>query len=164
MPVWYPDGKHLVYLSESDYELWWIRAEGSGQPLRILEAKNPIVPWSFSPDGRRLAYRESHSDGIDILTLPLDTSDPDHPKPGNPEPFLVSPSDKLVPMFSPDGRWIAYRSNESGRFEIYVQPFPAGAANGRSPPEAGYTESGPTTAGSCSTKHRTTASWWWITR
>jgi serine/threonine-protein kinase len=127
VPVWTPDGKHMAFTSGNDYEIWWIHADGSGEPQRILEAKNPVVPWSFSPDGRRLAYRESHSaTGIDILTLPLDTSDPDHPKPGNPEPFLESPSDKLVPMFSPDGRWIAYRSNESGRFEIYVQPFPAG--------------------------------------
>jgi hypothetical protein len=125
VPVWTPDGRHMVFTSGSDYVIWWIRADGSGEPQRIIEAKNP-VPWSFSPDGRRMAYRESHSDGIDILTLPLDTSDPDHPKPGNPEPFLETPSDKRVPMFSPDGRWIAYRSNESGRSEIYVQPFPAG--------------------------------------
>ncbi|HUB83446.1 MAG TPA: protein kinase [Bryobacteraceae bacterium] len=127
VPVWTPDGKHLVITSGSDYEIWWMRADGSGQPHRIFESKNTIVPWSFSPDGRRLAYRESHSEtGIDIMTLPLDLSDPDHPKAGSPEPFLQSPSEKLVPMFSPDGRWIAYRSNESGRFEIYVQPFPAG--------------------------------------
>jgi len=55
----------------------------------------------------------------------LDTSDPDHPKPGKQEPFLRTPSDELTPMFSPDGRWIAYRSNESGTNEIYVRPFPA---------------------------------------
>jgi serine/threonine protein kinase len=127
LPVWYPDGKHLVFLSGSDYEFWWIRADGSGQAQRIFEAKNPVVPWSFSPDGRRLAYRETTSEtGIDILTLPLDASDPDHPKAGASEPFLQSPADKRVPMFSPDGKWIAYRSNESGRIEVYVQSFPAG--------------------------------------
>lgn len=129
LPVWYPDSKHLVFLSGSDYEFWWMRADGSGQPQRIFAAKNPIVPWSFSPDGRRLAYRETTSEtGIDILTLPLDASDLDHPKAGTPEPFLESPADKRVPMFSPDGRWIAYRSNESGRLEVYVRPFPAGRA------------------------------------
>src|SRR5438105_14911572 len=57
---------------------------------------------------------------------PLDTSDPDHPKAGKPEPFLATPSDELAAMFSPDGRWIAYRSNESGRNEVYVRPFPGG--------------------------------------
>ena len=127
VPVWTPDGKHMVFTSGSDYGIWWIQADGSGEPQRILDAKNPVVPWSFSPDGRRLAYREAHAEtGIDILTLPLDTSDPEHPKPGNPEPFLAAHSDNLVPMFSPDGRWIAYRSNEAGRLESYVRPFLAG--------------------------------------
>jgi WD40-like Beta Propeller Repeat len=53
-------------------------------------------------------------------------SDPDHPKPGKSEVFLATPSDENVPMFSPDGRWIAYRSNESGTSEVYVRPFPGG--------------------------------------
>jgi len=57
--------------------------------------------------------------------LPLDLTDPDRPKPGKPELFLRTPADELVPRFSPDGRWIAYRSNESGNNEIYVRPFPA---------------------------------------
>src|SRR5450759_187348 len=59
-----------------------------------------------------------------MWTLPLDLTDPDHPKPGKPEPFLRTPADEFVPAFSPNGRWIAYLSNESGRFEIYVRPFP----------------------------------------
>ena len=62
--------------------------------------------------------------GNDLWTLALDVSDPDHPKPGKPEPFLRSPSSEIFPAVSPDGRWIAYRSNESGRFEVYVRPFP----------------------------------------
>ena len=52
VPVWTPDGTHIVFLSGSDYGFWWIRADGSGEPQRIFEAKNPIVPWSFSPDGQ----------------------------------------------------------------------------------------------------------------
>ncbi|HYM09197.1 MAG TPA: hypothetical protein VEU62_00620, partial [Bryobacterales bacterium] len=59
--------------------------------------------------------------------LPVDASDPDHPKPGKPELFLRTPADENVPRFSPDGHWIAYRSNESGINEIYVRPFPGGA-------------------------------------
>jgi Tol biopolymer transport system component len=62
--------------------------------------------------------------GYDLWTLPLDTSDPDRPKPGKPEPFLRTPADETAPRFSPDGRWIAYRSNESGSDEVYVRPFP----------------------------------------
>jgi hypothetical protein len=85
------------------------------------------VPWSFSPDGRTLAYFEgSAAGGRDLWTVTLDTTDPDHPKAGKPELFLGTPADELGPMFSPDGRWIAYRSSESGPIEVYVRPFPAG--------------------------------------
>jgi len=84
-----------------------------------------MVPWSVSPDGRRLAYFEHGPDSAyDLWTLPLDITDPDHPKPGTPELYLRTPRDKRVPRFSPDGRWIAYRSIESGNEEVYVQPFP----------------------------------------
>jgi len=66
--------------------------------------------------------------GYDVSTLPLDLRDPDHPIPGKPEVFLRTPAAEglRVPRFSPDGRWIAYRSYESGTPEIYVRPFPAG--------------------------------------
>jgi serine/threonine-protein kinase len=85
------------------------------------------VPWSFSPDGRHLAYfGHGPETDYDIWTVTLDTSDPDHPKAGKPEPFLRTPADELRPMFSPDGRWIAYDSDESGTEEIYVRPFPGG--------------------------------------
>ncbi len=128
LPVWAPDGRHMAFnRSGREYGIWWIRSDGSGQPQQILAAQNPVVPWSFSPDGQHLAYREFHSEtGTDIWTLPLDTSDPEHPKAGKPEAFLVTPADELVPMFSPDGRWIAYRSNESGTSQIYVRPCPGG--------------------------------------
>jgi Tol biopolymer transport system component len=79
------------------------------------------------PDGQRLAYFETDPEtGRDLWTLPLDTTDPDHPKAGKPEAFLRTPANELFPRFSPDGRWIAYRSDESGTREIYVRPFPAG--------------------------------------
>jgi serine/threonine-protein kinase len=128
-PVWTPDGKHIAFRSTaSGFVIWWIRSDGSGEPQQILAAQNNTVsPWSFSPDGKHIAFQESTSaTGYDLSTWPLDTSDPDHPKPGKPELFLGTPSDENTPMFSPDGRWIAYRSNESGPTEIYVRPFPAG--------------------------------------
>jgi serine/threonine-protein kinase len=127
VPVWAADGNHMAFQSyASGLGIGWMRSDGSGEPQQILTAQNSIVPWSISPDGRRLAYREITSEtGYDIWTVTLDTSDPDHPKPGKPVLFLRTPSDELTPMFSPDGRWIAYRSNESGTNEIYVRPFPA---------------------------------------
>jgi serine/threonine-protein kinase len=124
--VWAPDGKHILFESiEKGFSFFWVRCDGSGQPQEILRSSNVIVPWSFSRDGRRLAYREQDPGArSDLWTMPLDLADPDHPKPGRPEPFLRTPYDELVPRFSTDGHWIAYRSNESGSNEIYVRPFP----------------------------------------
>src|SRR4029079_8668355 len=62
--------------------------------------------------------------GFDISVLPLDITDPDHPNAGTPQLFLKTPADELFPQFSPDGRWIAYRSDESGSIEIWVRRFP----------------------------------------
>ncbi|HYM13626.1 MAG TPA: protein kinase, partial [Bryobacterales bacterium] len=128
-PVWTPDGKHIVYRSISAAPtLWWIRTDGAGQAQRLLGSQGNAVPWSFSPDGRRLAYFTAGPEtGLDLWMLPVDASDPEHPKPGKPELFLRTPADENVPRFSPDGHWIAYRSNESGINEIYVRPFPGGA-------------------------------------
>jgi Tol biopolymer transport system component len=128
-PIWTPDGKHIAYFQSAGgrFGIFWIRSDGSGEPQQLLATQNISPPWSFSPDGRRLAYfGPSPGAGFDIWTLPLDASDPDRPKAGNPEPFLRTPASEYLPMFSPDGRWLMYRSNESGKYEIYVRPFPPG--------------------------------------
>jgi Tol biopolymer transport system component/predicted Ser/Thr protein kinase len=132
-PVWTPDGKHIAIesLSPGANSIRWIRADGAGESQLLLESKNDLRPYSFSPDGKRLAYVEVSMDtGFYLWTLPLDVSDPEHPKPAKPELFLRTPFAALEPAFSPDGRWIAYTSNESGRFEVYVRPFPSGAPSG----------------------------------
>jgi serine/threonine-protein kinase len=122
--TWTPDSMHVVFRTPSGIS--WIRSDGAGDPQPLLESRNNVRAYSVSPDGRRLAYFErSAESGNDIWTLPLDVSNPDHPKPGTPEPFLRTPADEMVPQFSPDGRWIAYRSNESGISEVYIRPFPA---------------------------------------
>ncbi|SPF39809.1 Serine/threonine protein kinase (fragment) [Candidatus Sulfopaludibacter sp. SbA4] len=128
-PVWTPDSRHLVFESQwnGSYTLWWARADGASEPRKLLESNTALVTSSMSPDGRRVAYYQVSADtGSDIWTLPLDLSDPENPKPGTPEPFLRTPSTEGNPAFSPDGRWIAYSSDESRRFEIYVRPFPPG--------------------------------------
>jgi Tol biopolymer transport system component len=81
------------------------------------------VPTSFTPDARYLAYWASGDTktGIDIWILP----DPLGPAPAaKPHPFLRTEFDETNPRFSPDGHWMAYQSNESGKNEIYVIPFP----------------------------------------
>jgi len=124
--VWAPDGRHVVFGSVGNrFGIFWVRSDASGEPEQLLESSNLTIPWSFAPDGRRLAYREtSPGTGEDLWTLPLDLTDPDRPKPGKPESFLRTLSNETMPKFSPDGRWIAYLSNESGESEIYVRPFP----------------------------------------
>jgi serine/threonine-protein kinase len=121
---WAPDGRHI--LSGSGTGLQWIRSDGSGGPQRLLDNLNSPRPWSISGDGRFAAYYDRSSDtGFDIWTFALDLRDPDHPKAGKPEPFLRTAADEMIPIFSHDGRWIAYRSIEAGSPELYVRPFPA---------------------------------------
>ena len=128
-PTWTPDGKHIVFrlAAAGGFSLGWIRADGSSEIQRLLETKNNLRPYSFFPNGRRLAYMETDPDRYDDLwTVGLDVSDPDHPKPGKPEPFLRTPANERHPAVSLDGGWIAYDSNESGRPEVYVRPFGPG--------------------------------------
>src|SRR5262249_40039740 len=94
--------------------------------------------WSFSPDGRWLAYFDITTEtGTDIWVLPLDTTNPESPKPGTPEPFLRTTANELLPRFSPDGRWIAYKSDKTGIDEIWVRPFPARTEEGYKISEGG---------------------------
>jgi Tol biopolymer transport system component len=127
-PVWTPDGKHLVIASERHGgvpNLYWTRADGAGEAVRLTESKSRQNPMSFSPDGKRLAFQEESSQTQwDLWTLPLEEVESDHPKPGKPEPFLVTQYNEGHPMISPDGRWLAYGSDESGSDEVYVRRFP----------------------------------------
>jgi serine/threonine-protein kinase len=122
-PVWTPDGKRIAFGSTGG--IFWMRADGAGEAQRLTESSTLQIPGSFSPDGKRLAFTEQGSGtGSDIWTLPIEFGDGDNPKPGKPEPFLRTASTEMYPQFSPDGRWLAYASTDSGRMEVYVRPFP----------------------------------------
>ncbi len=126
-PVWMADGKHIIFASQSAGKgvISWMRSDGAGEVQTFLEQPVAVIPTSVSPDGRRLAYVMAAVDtGYDIWTVPFDTSDPEHPKAGKPEPFLKTVANERFPEFSPDGRWLAYDSTESGITEVYVRPFP----------------------------------------
>lgn len=129
-PVWTPDGKYIVYRSVRGGALWWVRADGGGEPRRLQEAPGPeIQACSFSPDGTRLAYQVTNlSTGSDVFILPLDLSDPDRPKPGQPQPLMATAAGERYPAFSPDGRFMAYQSDDSGVYEVYVRRVDGPAA------------------------------------
>ena len=116
-PIWSPDGKYIVYAAEKGrvpnlYRKPW---DGSGGEERLAASGRVQVPVSFTPDGKALAFNE----GGDIWVLPMDSG-----RPGMPKPFIHSPAEENGGIFSPDGRWISYISNESGKNEVYVTAFP----------------------------------------
>jgi serine/threonine protein kinase len=130
-PVWSPDGRYVVFGSVAGGSgMFWARADGSGQP-QVLPESEDDQPASFSPDGKRLAYNrpdnESGKTVWQIWTVPIEDSG-GQLKVGKPEQFLKTRFNDLAPAFSPDGRWLAYESNESGRSEVYVRTFLPGAA------------------------------------
>jgi serine/threonine-protein kinase len=120
--AWTPDEQHIAYGANraGSQTLWWIRSDGSGQPMPLLESRDLLWPGFFTPDGRTLVYTEN---AAQILALPLDLTDPERPKVGHPEP-LPTAKNASDPALSPDGHWLAYTSAESGPREIFVQPFP----------------------------------------
>jgi len=129
MPTWAPDGKHIVY--SAGPSLWWLRSDGSGTAQQIYEFKtSTVIAGSFTPDGGHLAFHQGNGTGREIWILPLDMKDPDSPKPGPPEVFLAKPGNQVEPTFSPDGKWLAYSSNSSGTYHVFVRPFPEGSKTG----------------------------------
>jgi hypothetical protein len=118
-PIWTTDGKRLIYSPSSSMSLVWAPADGSSTPSNLMSAeKGRIVPTSVSPDGKMvIGYYTSGE--LWVLPLPAGSS-------GNakPQSFLDSRSQKMDPAFSPDGHWVAYRSDETGNREIYVAPYP----------------------------------------
>jgi len=114
-PVWTPDGKRIVY-SWGRRNLFWKATDGSGEPEQLLPGEYQRYLGSVSPDGSLLVFWEANpKTGGDIWLLPLKGE-------RKPQPFLVTSFNEWWPRFSPNGRWIAYSSDESGRNEIYLQP------------------------------------------
>jgi serine/threonine protein kinase len=128
-PVWTPDGRRLTFGSrrgnKSTLNLYWQRADGTGDAQLLLDTPNAKYPGSWHPSGKFLAYYELRSQtNADLMILPMEGDETAGWTPGTPTVFLSTRAGESSPMFSPDGRWLAYMSNESGRVEIYVRPFP----------------------------------------
>ena len=92
---------------------------------RLTESQYPQIPTSWHPSGRYLAFHEEIAPGnLDIWILPMEGDEASGWRTGKLTAFLNTPFRENEAVFSPDGRWLAYESNESGREEIYVRPFP----------------------------------------
>jgi Tol biopolymer transport system component len=127
-PAWTPDGRRVTYSSvekRAQTNIYWKRADGGGEALQLTNTKNAKNPFSWRADGMVLAFTQLNPETRwDIMTLSLEGSETSGWRAGEPKSFLNGAYDELDPTFSPDGRWLAYYSNESGTFEVYVRPFP----------------------------------------
>ena len=119
-PVWTPDGRRLAFRSQRSgpHNLFWQAADGTGPVERLTESPNEQSPHAFSPDGTRLLIREERpTTGADLALLTLEGE-------RRVETLVQTTFTERNGEISPDGRWLAYQSDESGQFEIYVRPFP----------------------------------------
>jgi Tol biopolymer transport system component/predicted Ser/Thr protein kinase len=120
MPVWSPDTRQIAFASNRNgrYDLYLKPANGSTGEELILFTEGTSLPTSWSSNGRLLLYQHLGEDGNeDLWILPMDEAD-------NPQLYIGTDAEEIQGQFSPDGNWVAYCSNESGEWEIYVQPYP----------------------------------------
>ena len=119
-PVWTPDGRRIIFSSNrgGQLNLWWQAADGTGAAERLTTSSNAQFVTGITPDGTAVVFNEATPTmGRDLLQLALDGT-------RRVTPLLQTKFDERNGIVSPDGRWLAYESNSSGSFEIYVRPFP----------------------------------------
>jgi serine/threonine-protein kinase len=128
-PGWTPDGRRIMFAGiqpgSINSSIFWQRADGGGDIQRLTTGPNSQSSGSWHPSGKFLVFHEiQNADNADLMLLTMDGDESSGWKPGKITPLLNTPASEVTPVFSPDGRWIAYASNESGRFEVYVRSFP----------------------------------------
>jgi serine/threonine-protein kinase len=121
-PVWSPDGQTIAYRKLGE-GIFLIRSDGAGKPQQLIQSKNLPAPWSFSPDGKNFAYQDTGTAGYDLWIVPVQ-NDGSVPTGAKPQVLLQTPFNERWPSFSPNGHWLAYGSDESGTYQIYVRAFP----------------------------------------
>ena len=121
IPTWTPDGERVAFASDRDGDLniYWKAADGTGQVEALTSSANPQAPGQFLPDGMTLLIGEGRG-GVGDSDIGVLSLEGDHAV----EWLLESATRETFVELSPDGRWMAYVSDQSGQPEIYVQPFP----------------------------------------
>jgi Tol biopolymer transport system component len=123
-PVWSPDGKRLAFVRQTaaTADFYQKATGGNGQEELLLHAGINGTTLDWSPDGKWILYhQQERQTGLDLWLLPLDGD-------RTPVPYLQTPSSEAFGAFSPDGHWVAFQSDETGRNQIYVQTMPSSSA------------------------------------
>jgi Tol biopolymer transport system component len=120
-PVWSPDGSRIAFAStrNNSFGIYQKNANGIGEDELLLKVGASLLPEDWSLDGRFLIYSTTEGGGRDVSFLPMSGE-------RKPVMFLKDQFFKRHAQFSPDGHWLAYVSNESGSYQMYVQSFPTG--------------------------------------
>jgi serine/threonine-protein kinase len=132
-PVWAPDGKWIFFTSftSGEGELFRIPSRGGSPEQLTSDIKAWEYAGSVSPDGTTLLFWKSLPSQSDLMTMPIEPQ-------GSPVPFTDSPTvGETSPRISPDGRWVAYDSDESGSRQVHVRPFPGPGEGFRVSPQGG---------------------------
>jgi serine/threonine-protein kinase len=120
-PIWAPDGSRMAFRSDRSAPLRiYLRNEQNSRDVVALTPGPLDIPSSWTADGKELAFTRGYSytgGNTDIFVISVD-------QPNNARPVVNTNADERFPEFSPDGKWLAYTSNETGQFELYVQPYP----------------------------------------
>jgi serine/threonine-protein kinase len=122
--AWWPDGSLLLFGGRNGLSTAAVNSSSTGAVHRLSSQDRIRVPWSLDSSAAKLAYHElDPTTGFDLWTVPV-TRTTVGVTLGAPEPFLRSSAFEVYPALSPDANWIAYSSNESGRYEVYVRALP----------------------------------------
>jgi Tol biopolymer transport system component len=119
MPVWSPESKYVYFNARATNDIFRVSADGSGATEPILVGAPNYWPVDFSPDGNLLLFEEydARANSMGVRTIDLS----EQPKIAD---LITAPFEEGEAVVSPDGKWLAYASNRTGQFEVYIRPYP----------------------------------------